>query len=342
MESMSLPTSPTMNQHLSQDGKAMILASQFNTKCETELKSVVDHAQDESFEALSEGFQLQVSSGLGELYQGNSIDWLRKLPDESIDLVFADPPYNIKKASWDSFESQDAYIEWSMRWIEEVARILSPGGTLYICGYSEILADLKHPSERFFPECRWLIWHYKNKANLGNDWGRSHESIMHLRKSKGTRLKNIDLVRITYGAHTLKYPSHPQAETSNFGKKTFEPRKNWHPHPMGAKPKDVIDIPTTCNGMNEKTPHPTQKPEELLRKLVLASSVVGETVLDPFSGSGTTAVVCEQLGRNWLACDLEPQYNSWAAHRLANVRRMSEAEWYEHDRIVAERRESIR
>ncbi|MHB8318165.1 MAG: DNA-methyltransferase [Acidimicrobiales bacterium] len=312
------------------------------TTSETELAPVVDLATDESFAPLSDGFQLQVSSAFGKLYQGDTIDWLRKLPSESVDLAFADPPYNIKKASWDSFESQEAYIEWSMKWIEEVARILSPSGTLYVCGFSEVLADLRRPSSHYFPECRWLVWHYKNKANLGSDWGRSHESIMHLRKSNTTRLKNIDLVRIPYGAHTLKYPSHPQSETSNFGKSPSEPRANWEPHPMGAKAKDVIDIPTTCNGMNEKTPHPTQKPEELLRKFVLASSVAGETVLDPFSGSGTTAVVCEQLRRNWLACDLDSQYNSWAAQRLATVRRMTETEWFEYDRAVAERRESIR
>ncbi|MFZ4702750.1 MAG: DNA methyltransferase, partial [Candidatus Methylumidiphilus sp.] len=89
----------------------------------------------------------------------------------------------------------------------------------------------------------------------------------------------------------LKYPSHPQAETSAYGKGASKTRENWTPHPKGAKPKDVIDIPTTCNGMGEKTPHPTQKPEELLRKFVLASSNEGDVVIDPFSGSGTTVVV---------------------------------------------------
>ena len=94
--------------------------------------------------------------------------------------------------------------------------------------------------------------------------GSSHESIIHFRKSDATIL-NIDGVRAPYGAHTLKYPSHPQAETSAYGKGANTTRENWTPHPKGAKPKDVIDIPTTFNGMGEKTPHPTQKPEELLR-----------------------------------------------------------------------------
>ncbi len=113
----------------------------------------------------------------------------------SVDIVFADPPYNIKKADWDTFESQEKYIQWSMQWIEEAARVLKPTGSLYICGFSEILADLKHPASRLFKSCKWLVWHYKNKANLGNDWGRSHESILLFRKSKDFTL-NVDAIRI--------------------------------------------------------------------------------------------------------------------------------------------------
>lgn len=291
---------------------------------------------------LTEGFQVQYAHPNGHLFQGNSFDWLESLDDASVDLVFADPPYNIKKAEWDNFDSQEKYIEWSIRWIKQASRVLKPTGSLYVCGFSEILADLKHPASRYFKHCRWLIWHYKNKANLGNDWGRSHESIIHLRKSDASKL-NIDDIRMPYGAHTLKYPSHPQAETSAYGKGVDKAKRDdWTPHPKGAKPKDVIDIPTTCNGMGEKTPHPTQKPEELVRKFVLASSNVGDVVIDPFSGSGTTAVVAEQLGRKWMACDLDPQYNRWAIERLERVRRMSKEEWISHDRKTAERRESIR
>lgn len=194
----------------------------------------------------------------GLLYEGDSIEWLKSIASETVDLIFADPPYNIKKADWDKFESQEKYIRWSMQWIREASRVLKPDGTLYICGFSEILADLKHPSMKYFKSCKWIIWYYKNKANLGKDWGRSHESILHLRKSQAFTM-NIDDVRIPYGKHTLKYPSHPQAETSQYGNKG---KRNdvWTPHPLGAKPKDVIEVPTTCNGMSEKTPHPTQKP----------------------------------------------------------------------------------
>ena len=287
-----------------------------------------------------DSFQLHYDHPHGKLFQGDSIQWLESLNDESVDLIFADPPYNIGKADWDTFDSQDAYIEWSLTWVAQAARVLKPTGTLYVCGFSEILADIKRPAMQYFAACRWLVWHYKNKANLGNDWGRSHESLLHFRKQKKTRL-NVDDIRIPYGAHTLKYPQHPQAESSQYGN-NGKRKDVWTPHPRGAKPKDVIDIPTTCNGMGETTPHPTQKPEELVRKFVLASSNTAEIVLDPFCGSGTTIVVAEQLGRHWLGCELNPEYNTWAMNRLDNVRRLSVEDWVEYDKKTRERRESIR
>ena len=276
----------------------------------------------------------------GMLFTGNSLHWLKSLQDESIDMIFADPPYNIKKADWDKFDSQEEYIKWSLQWISEASRILKPTGSLYICGFSEILADLKHPAMRYFSGCKWLIWHYRNKANLGNDWGRSHESILHLRKTKKFAL-NVDEIRIPYGSHTLKYPTHPQSESSQYsnGKKT---NPVWTPNPLGAKPKDVFEVPTTCNGMGEKTKHPTQKPEELLRKLVLASSKVGDVILDPFSGSGTTLVVAEQLQRLWIGCEMNEEYNSWAINRIDHVCQQPIEKWIMYDKENVKRRESIR
>jgi site-specific DNA-methyltransferase (adenine-specific) len=276
----------------------------------------------------------------GLLFTGNTLHWLKLLEKNTIDLIFADPPYNIQKASWDKFDSQEQYISWSMDWIREAARILKPDGTLYICGFSEILADLKYPAMRFFAECKWLIWYYRNKANLGKDWGRSHESILHLRKSKQFTM-NTDDIRVPYSEHTLKYPEHPQAETSQYGNGKKD-KQLWKPHPMGAKPKDVIEIPTTCNGMGEKTEHPTQKPEELLRKIILASSNPGDIVLDPFSGSGTTLVVSEQLGRKWIGCEMDEEYNKWAINRIDKIAHRTVTEWIEFDKFNAKRREAIR
>ena len=105
----------------------------------------------------------------------------------------------------------------------------------------------------------------------------------------------------------------------------------------------MIEIPTTCNGMKEKTPHPTQKPEELIRKLILASSNVGDIVLDPFCGSGTTPVCAEQLQRKWIACDKVEEYLGWAKDRIEAVdKSISIEEWKEYDLNNMKRRVSIR
>lgn len=251
---------------------------------------------------------------LGKLYQDDSIEFLSTLESNSVDLIFADPPYNIKKAEWDSFASQKAYVDWSMKWISEASRILKDSGSLYICGFSEILADIKSSSSKLFQGCKWLIWFYRNKANLGNDWGRSHESILHFRKSKKFQF-NIDEVRIPYNEHTLKYPVRPQAESSQYGNGTKK-KYVWEPNPLGAKPKDVLEIPTISNGAWERYPHETQKPVELLRRIILSSSKEGDLVLDPFGGSGTTFAVAEAYGRNWLGIEKEDKYCRMIQTRL--------------------------
>jgi site-specific DNA-methyltransferase (adenine-specific) len=281
---------------------------------------------------------LSYKDELGELYLGDSIKWLESIKKGSVDLVFADPPYNIKKAEWDSFKNQEEYIEWSTVWIKLASEILKPNGTLYICGFSEILADLKRPSMKYFKGCRWIVWHYKNKANMGSDWGRSHESILHFRKDKKFTF-NIDDIRIPYSKHTLKYPHHPQSETSQYGNGK---QHIWTPNANGSKPKDVIDLPTTCNGSGETTPHPTQKPEELVRKFLLASSNINDLVVDPFSGSGTTLVVAKQLGRKYAGCDNNPEYNGYAINRLQNTLTKPKEYWIGLDKKTLERRESMR
>ena len=249
----------------------------------------------------------------GELWHADALQLLGAMGDGSVDLVVADPPYAIDKAAWDEFESIEAYVAWCDQWLAEVARVLAPHGSAYVCGFSEILADVKARCARRFDACRWLVWYYRNKANLGRDWGRSHESILHLRKA-GARL-DVDAIRIPYNGHTTRYPARIQAVSSQYGGERAR-RDRWEPNPLGAKPRDVIELPVICNGMAEKTPHATQKPEALIEKLVLASSAPGQLVVDPFVGSGTTAVVAARLGRSWIAGDSDPRFVGLARERL--------------------------
>jgi site-specific DNA-methyltransferase (adenine-specific) len=254
------------------------------------------------------------ASARGTLWLADALELLGSLDDGSVDLVVTDPPYAIAKEAWDEFSSLDAYVDWCDEWLAEVERVLTPSGSAYVCGFSEILADVKARSaRRFAGGCRWLIWHYRNKANLGSDWGRSHESILHLRKGRRTQL-NVDAVRVPYNDHTKRYPARVQAVSSQYG--AGRRRDRWQPHPLGAKPRDVFEIPVLCNGTAEKSPHPTQKPEELIRKFLSGSSDEGDLVVDPFVGSGTTALVAETLGRRWIAGDADPRYVGLARQRL--------------------------
>jgi site-specific DNA-methyltransferase (adenine-specific) len=254
---------------------------------------------------------------LGSLWYGLAEDLLASLPASSVDLVVADPPYNLAKEAWDDLGSLDAYVSWCDAWLVEVERVLTPEGSAYVCGFSEILADVKARSaRRFRGGCRWLVWYYRNKANLGQDWGRSHESILHLRKTQSVSI-DVDAVRVPYNRHTERYPERVQAINSQYGRGVR--RDRWQPHPLGAKPRDVLEIPVLCNGMPEKTDHPTQKPTELIRRLLQASTRPGQLVIDPFAGSGTTALVAEELGRRWRACDSDARYIGVARERLEGL-----------------------
>jgi site-specific DNA-methyltransferase (adenine-specific) len=278
------------------------------------------------------------STEFGKLYHDDAVNFLSSLESNSIQLIFADPPYNIKKAEWDSFETQKDYVDWSLGWIKEAHRVLDNNGSLYICGFSEILADLKWAASSLFTGCKWLVWYYRNKANLSNDWGRSHESILHFRKSKKYTF-NVDEVRVPYNEHTLKYPQHPQATSSQYGNGK---KYVWTPHPKGAKPKDVLEIPTLTNNSWERKDHPTQKPVELVKKCILASSNIGDVVVDPFGGSGTTYAVSEAFKRNWLGCENQINYCNTIKERISDINHINKIASDAEEGEAVKRRKKLR
>ena len=290
--------------------------------------------------------ELAFETGLGRLYRGDALAWLREQPDESADLIVADPPYGANAVHWDRFGSLDDYVAWSEDWLTQAARVVKPQGSVFVCGYSENLAYLKVFGDRHFAGCRWLVWYYRNKhAPWKTDWGRSHESVLHFRRSKRFKF-NQDAVRTPYNQHTLKYPDHPQAATSALGStKARETGHVWQPHPLGAKPKDVFEVSTLNNGMQERTAHPTQKPEDLIRRFVLACSDRGDLVLDPFGGSGTTYVVAEKLERRWSGVEHDRAYIEMAIDRLERVEPCEArhaAEYRELAGAMASNREAVR
>ena len=281
---------------------------------------------------------------LGELYHDDALDVIQHLTEtgQEVQTVFADPPYNIGKADWDNFEDEE-YLDWTVEWVDAVGDLLPEDGSAFVCGFSEILADIKYRISRevdWIDSISWLVWHYRNKPQMGNGgWTRSHESILWLRNSEDFKFE-MDRVRIPYNSHTEKYPMREQGQSSLFGS---EDGYEWDPNLEGAKPRDVIDVPTVNNASSERTEHPTQKPEELLRKFVWATSDKDQIVFDPFGGSGTTFAVSEQLGRRWIGSEKNEEYCEIIEERLEEIEnREDPSYWMKHDLDRREHRRNVR
>ena len=141
---------------------------------------------------------------------------LGRLADGSVDLVVTDPPYAIAKEAWDEFESLDAYVDWCDAWLAEVARVLAPHGTAYVCGFSEILAEVKARSARRFGGCRWLVWYVPQQGQPRPRLGPLARVDPPPARRAATRI-DVDAVRVPYNAHTTRYPARVQAVNSQYG-----------------------------------------------------------------------------------------------------------------------------
>ena len=248
----------------------------------------------------------------GELWHADVLALLGRIADRSVDLVVTDPPYAIAKESWDEFESLDAYVAWCDAWLAEIARVLAPHGSAYVCGFSEILAEIKG-------EERATLRRLSLAGLVLQEQGEPRARLGPLARIDLAPAQRGHARRRRRRAHTLQRPHDAVSGTgagrvSQYGRGVR--RDRWVPNPLGAKPRDVLEIPVLCNGMTEKTPHATQKPEALIERLILASSAAGQLVVDPFVGSGTTAVVAARLGRRWLAGDADARYVGLARERV--------------------------
>jgi site-specific DNA-methyltransferase (adenine-specific) len=257
---------------------------------------------------------------------------MRELPAEYAQVVVCDPPYNIGKDFGNDSDRQqfDDYIEWSCTWIAEAYRILRPDGTLYIYGFSEILA---HIQVRCLPpnaKVRWLIWHYTNKnVPSCKFWQRSHESILCVWKPGAVRPHfNLDDVREPYTETFLRNAAGKtrKATKGRFSKGTEE--TTYNAHEKGALPRDVIKMPALAGGAGrkERVNHPTQKPLDLCNTLILAARDAQHQhpIVVPFAGSGSECVVCAQLNIPFIAFEINPVYVELCNDRLANASAVSE------------------
>jgi DNA modification methylase len=226
---------------------------------------------------------------------GDAIHEMSQLPDACVDLLIADPPYNLGKDYGNNLD-QKAWHEYELftrNWLAQAVRLLKPTGSIYVFMgvrfISQLFLLLETEFELNFNG--WITWHYTQGMGRKTGFSPRHEDILYFTRSTQFTF-NLDEVRI------------PQ--------KYYRERNNM----TGANPGDVWTFSHVHYCSAERLPHPTQKPEALLERVINASSNPGDVVLDPFVGSGTTCRVAQILGRSWLGIDINPEYITMSQNRL--------------------------
>jgi site-specific DNA-methyltransferase (adenine-specific) len=255
---------------------------------------------------------------LNKIYNEDCILGMKKIQDNSVDIIICDPPYNIGKDFGNDSDKQEmnTYLSWCDAWIAECLRILKPNGTLYIYGFSEILAFIR---TRIHCHVRWLVWHYTNKVTPSlNFWQRTHESILCCYKNKP--IFNRDDVREPYTESFLKNSAgnvrkSTKGRFSNGDKETI-----YTAHEGGALPRDVIKVAALAGGAGkkERVNHPTQKPLTLCDTLIKASLNKTEKTLIvvPFAGSGSECVSAKNNNVDFIGFEINNEYITIANERL--------------------------
>ena len=227
---------------------------------------------------------------------GDAIEELKKIPDKSINLIVTDPPYNLNKDygnNQDKLEFEE-YLEFSRAWLKEAKRVLTDDGTLYVFMgmryISYIYTILEQELGMTFNS--WITWFYTQGIGKTKGFSPRHDDILMFTKHSKKFVFNLDLIRV------------PQ--------KYYRSVNNMR----GANPGNVWEFSHMhyCNKNRKK--HPTQKPEGLYERMILASSNEGDTILDPFVGSGTLLRVCQQTGRKVIGIDINPDYIEMTKERL--------------------------
>tara|TARA_B100001996_G_C18623753_1_gene578880 strand:- start:229 stop:1176 length:948 start_codon:yes stop_codon:yes gene_type:complete len=281
---------------------------------ESKIKEMLDKVVEEKLEKIKLS---SINLENNQVYNEDCINGMKKLNDDSVDIIICDPPYNIGKDFGNNSDKQDMdkYLNWCDEWINQCIRILKPNGTLYIYGFSEILSFIR---VRININVRWIIWHYTNKVTPSlNFWQRTHESILCCSKEKPHF--NRDEVREPYTDTFLKNAAGKVRKPTKGRFSNGETETTYNAHENGALPRDVIKIPTLAGGAGkkERVDHPTQKPLELCEKLIKASKLTGDTLLVvPFVGSGSECVAAKKEKINFIGFEINEDYIKLANERL--------------------------
>ena len=232
------------------------------------------------------------------------------LPDRSVDLMFADPPYNLTKSFNDRKfvkTSIDEYSEWLDSWLGKMVRVLKPTASVYLCGDWRSSAAIHRVGQKYFIPQNRITWEREKGRGAKSNWKNCSEDIWFFTVSEDYyfNVEAVMLKRQVIAPYTNDDGAPKDwAETENGRFRLTHPSNIW------------TDLTVPYWSMPENTDHPTQKPEKLLAKIVLASSREGDLVFDPFNGSGTTTVVAKKLGRRYLGVEIDESYCCLALKRL--------------------------
>lgn len=231
---------------------------------------------------------------------GNSLEILKDIKSKSVDLIFADPPYNIGKNfgnNDDIWENVDSYVDWCKVWIDECFRILKDTGTMYFMSATQHMPYLDIYVSQKYNVLSRIVWTCDSSGVQSKRvFGSLYEPILMVNKSKSSPY--------TFNSEDILIEAKTGAT-----RKLIDYRKD-PPQPYNNKkiPGNVWNYSRVRFRMSEYENHPTQKPEALLERIILASSNPGDIVLDPFSGSFTTSAVAVRLGRKAVGIDLNEEY----------------------------------
>jgi len=255
---------------------------------------------------------------LNQIIQGDALKELKALPNNFAQAIIADPPYyNVLKEDWDTqWEAANEYLEWSQVWVSQCLRILKEDGLFFCFGQlgkrEHIFIHLMSQLCTNYKFHDLIIWDRTVGYNERRDsFTPAYEMILVLRKSEKVKFLK-DAVREPYDGETIEL---------YFRDKRYKDKQARLLHlTKGKYATNIFRIPSLKGASKEKCGHPSQKPLELIEKLILCSTEPKDIVLDPFLGSGTTALSAEKLGRNWIGIEKNPQYVQIAEKRLADLR----------------------
>lgn len=260
-----------------------------------------------------------------QILQGDCLEIMKDISDESIDLVFTDPPYNKKikyvKKDFKDNKKPKEYLNWLKERLVEVNRVLKPTGSLYLMNYPEwnarILPFLE--DELNMDLRRWIVWHYP--TNIGHskkNWTRSHRSILFLTKGKKYTFNRKAILQPYKNLDVEKIKKRLREGYKGRGAyDTLELKDIQEIFELQGQPRDIVKKNLLKNvRLERKTWHNCQLPPELIEIFIKVSSNPGDIVLDPFAGTFTTSMIAKKLGRKSIGIDISKKYTNFGKSRL--------------------------